>query len=224
MLATVNLLFSILLSLFSCGEGCKINFEKKDKHTSNLKLNKRNVFEFAIFFYLLLLFLFFLPFIIIIFKTFFQIHGSRLLSSGPKTKWSCWCPDVWGTYMKKDPPHPPACAISCLLGQVAVLLSTWVKHGLSKTFHFFFDLSFKRNIWINDGWNVSKWNSVWKLYWQRWFFILSSYLISWFFLKIVFLSLFMLSIQWLVLDTKRDEMNKIQNNFVWFCHIQLLFV
>lgn len=59
MLATVNLLFSILLSLFSCGEGCKINFEKKDKHTSNLKLNKRNVFEFAIFFYLLLLFLVF---------------------------------------------------------------------------------------------------------------------------------------------------------------------
>lgn len=97
-------------------------------------------FFFTFYYY----FCFFLPFIIIIFKTFFQIHGSRLLSSGPKTKWSCWCPDVWGTYMKKDPPHPPACAISCLLGQVVVLLSTWVKHGLFKTFHFFLWFIFQK--------------------------------------------------------------------------------
>lgn len=127
--------------------------------------------------------------------------------------------------MKKDPPHPNACNISCLLDQVAVLLSTWVKNGLFKTFHFFLWFIFlkKNNIWINGGWSESKWNCVWKWSWQRWTFILSSSLISWFF-KIVSLSLFMLSIQWLVLDTKRDEMNKNTKNFVWFCHIQLLYM
>lgn len=145
------------------------------------------------------------------FLTLFQIHGSRLLTSGPKTEWSWWCPDVWDTCMKKDHPHPNACNISCLLGQVAVLLSTWVKTDSSKPFIF---LKIN-NIWINGGWSESKWNSVWKWSWQRWTFILSSSLFSWFF-KIVSLSLFMLSIQWLVLDTKRDEMNKNAKNFVWF--------
>lgn len=116
------------------------------------------------------------------FLTLFQIHGSRLLTSGPKTEWSWWCPDVWDTCMKKDPPHPNACNISCLLDQVAVLLSTWVKSGLFKTFHFFLWLILKiNNIWINGGWSESKWNSVWKWSWQRWTFILSSSLISWFF-------------------------------------------
>lgn len=111
------------------------------------------------------------------FLTLFQIHGSRLLTSGPKTEWSWWCPDVWDTCMKKDPPHPNACNISCLLGQVAVLLSTWVKTDSSKPFIF---LKIN-NIWINGGWSESKWNSVWKWSWQRWTFILSSSLISWFF-------------------------------------------
>lgn len=111
------------------------------------------------------------------FLTLFQIHGSRLLTSGPKTEWSWWCPDVWDTCMKKDPPHPNACNISCLLDQVAVLLSTWVKTDSSKPFIF---LKIN-NIWINGGWSESKWNSVWKWSWQRWTFILSSSLISWFF-------------------------------------------
>lgn len=55
-----------------------------------------------------------------------------------------------------------------------------LKTDSPKPFIFSFDLFFKRNIWINDGWSASKWNSVWKWSWQRWIFILSSYLISWF--------------------------------------------
>lgn len=96
-----------------------------------------------------------------------------------------------------------------------------LKTDSPKPFIFSFDLFFKRNIWINDGWSASKWNSVWKWSWQKWIFILSSYLISCFF---VFLSLFMPSIQWLVLATKRDEMNKNTKNFVWFCQTQLLYM
>lgn len=125
-------------------------------------------FHFSLIFFLSLL---------LLFSTLFQIHGSRLLTSGPKTEWSWWCPDVWDTCMKKDHPHPNACNISCLLGQVAVLLSTWVKTDSSKPFIF---LKIN-NIWINGGWSESKWNSVWKWSWQRWTFILSSSLISWFF-------------------------------------------
>lgn len=114
-----------------------------------------------------------LSLLLLLFLTLFQIHGSRLLTSGQKTEWSLWCPDVWDTCMKKDPPHPNACNISCLLDQVAVLLSTWVKSGLFKTFHFFLWLILKiNNIWINGGWSESKWNSVWKWSWQRWTFIL----------------------------------------------------
>lgn len=118
-----------------------------------------------------------LSLLLLLFLTLFQIHGSRLLTSGPKTEWSLWCPDVWDTCMKKDHPHPNACNISCLLDQVAVLLSTWVKTDSSKPFIF---LKIN-NIWINGGWSESKWNSVWKWSWQRWTFILSSSLISWFF-------------------------------------------
>lgn len=114
-------------------------------------------FHFSLIFFLSLL---------LLFSTLFQIHGSRLLTSGPKTEWSLWCPDVWDTCMKKDPPHPNACNISCLLGQVAVLLSTWVKTDSSKPFIF---LKIN-NIWINGGWSESKWNCVWKWSWQRWTF------------------------------------------------------
>lgn len=87
--------------------------------------------------------------------TLFQIHGSRLLTSGPKTEWSLWCPDVWDTCMKKDPPHPNACNISCLLDQVAVLLSTWVKNGLFKTFHFF------SSIYLKKKQHLDKWRMEW---------------------------------------------------------------
>lgn len=89
------------------------------------------------------------------FLTLFQIHGSRLLTSGPKTEWSWWCPDVWDTCMKKDPPHPNACNISCLLDQVAVLLSTWVKNGLFKTFHFSLWFIFKKQQ------HLDKWRMEW---------------------------------------------------------------
>lgn len=98
-------------------------------------------FHFSLIFFLSLL---------LLFSTLFQIHGSRLLTSGPKTEWSWWCPDVWDTCMKKDPPHPNACNISCLLGQVAVLLSTWVKNGLFKTFHF-----------LKNKQHLDKWRMEW---------------------------------------------------------------
>lgn len=103
-------------------------------------------FHFSLIFFSFLYYYYFL--------TLFQIHGSRLLTSGPKTEWSWWCPDVWDTCMKKDHPHPNACNISCLLDQVAVLLSTWVKADSSKPFIFFFDLSLKKQ-------HLDKWRMEW---------------------------------------------------------------
>lgn len=118
--------------------------------------------------------------------------------------------------MKKDHPHPNACNISCLLDQVAVLLSTWVKNGLFKTFHFFLWLILKiNNIWINGGWSESKWNSVWKWSWQRWTFYTSSSLISWFF-KLSLCLYLCFRFSGLFLTQNEMRWIKIQKNFVWF--------